>query len=355
MSDLSPWSPSRNRWYGAGRFSLPALTLLIVVGPGSFESARAEAEGEPNTAAPSFLESVYCAVCHANSSRASAMRDGRDRGIAPYDLWCGTSMANASRDPFWRTVLSSEVASTPSQKALIEEKCTRCHAPMAGPAPQSPAGQVLAYLNDDDERSWLGLDGVSCTVCHQIQEAGLGTEASFTGHFKIGAQGPIFGPHADPFAMPMQRHTGYTPTLGKHVLRSALCATCHTLDTAALNQDGTATGHRLHEQSPYREWLVSNYNDEGGRIGPDSKSCQACHMPTTDVDGNPIRTRIAHNPGGRDFPFLRPRVPFGRHTFYGGNTFLARLLRENDEVLDMKAPRSALTERIDATQAFLRK
>ncbi len=30
---------------------------------------------------PAFLESVQCAICHANSSRATAMRDRQDRGI----------------------------------------------------------------------------------------------------------------------------------------------------------------------------------------------------------------------------------------------------------------------------------
>ena len=67
-------------------------------------------------------------------------------------------MANSARDPFWRAVLSAEVDATPSAKALIEEKCTRCHAPMAAPAPESPPGEVLAWLKQSDQRSHLGLD-----------------------------------------------------------------------------------------------------------------------------------------------------------------------------------------------------
>ncbi len=307
----------------------------------------------PAVVSPSFLESVYCAVCHANSSRATAMRDRHQRGIAPFDMWRGSAMANASRDPYWRAVLSAEVAATPSRKALIEEKCTRCHAPMVAPAPESPPGQVLAHLTRDDQRAWLGMDGVSCTVCHQIRDEGLGTEATFTGHFVIGEKGPIFGPHQNPFAMPMQHLTGYTPTYGPHILKAGLCATCHTLDTDAVDADGSATGHRLHEQSPYLEWRNSIYNDELPEAGEAARSCQACHMPTTDQDGQVIETRIAHNPGGRDFPPLRPRSPFGRHVFFGGNVLLTRLLMDNPDQLDIRTTRKSLKKRLKAARAFL--
>ena len=100
------------------------------VSPTSFET--------DNSANPHFLDSKNCALCHSNSDRAIAMRDRKNRPIAPYDLWQASMMANSSRDPYWRAVLSAEVVATPSKKALIEEKCTRCHAPMAAPAPESP-------------------------------------------------------------------------------------------------------------------------------------------------------------------------------------------------------------------------
>jgi len=132
-----------------------------------------------------FLAAENCALCHSSSNRANAMRDAKRRPVAPYDLWQASMMANSARDPFWRAVLSAEVGATPSRKALIEEKCTRCHAPMAAPAPESPPGEVLAYLKQSDQRSHFGLDGVSCTVCHQITDKGLGSEESFTGHFEI--------------------------------------------------------------------------------------------------------------------------------------------------------------------------
>lgn len=111
------------------------------------------------------------------------MRDSQNRNVAPFDLWSGSMMANSAVDPYWRAAVSAEVAATPAQKAHIEEVCSRCHAPMAVPISTSPPGQVLAFLKKDHPTSMLGMDGVSCTVCHQIAADNLGTDDSFTGGF----------------------------------------------------------------------------------------------------------------------------------------------------------------------------
>jgi hypothetical protein len=225
---------------------------------------------------------------------------------------------------------------------------------MAAPAPESPQGEVLAYLKKSDQRSHLGLDGVSCTVCHQITDTGLGTEASFTGHFELNKESKIYGPHADPFPMPMQHHVGYTPVQSDHILKSGLCATCHTLNTTSVDEAGNPSAGEFHEQSPYLEWRNSVYNDEIASPSKQARSCQACHMPTTDVDGNKIATQLAHNPGGRDFPFLKPRSPFGRHTFSGANTLMKQILRDNAEQLGVSAPSSAFDISIEQSKQFLK-
>ena len=300
-----------------------------------------------------FVEGIYCGVCHTNSRRAEAMRDEKKREIAPFDLWRSSAMANSARDPYWRAVVSVEVSATPSRKAEIEQSCTRCHAPMAVSVAESPEGEVLHYLKQMDQQASLGMDGVSCTVCHQISDEGLGTDASYTGQFKIHAQRVAFGPHADPYAMPMRQHAGYQATEGSHILKSAMCGTCHTLITETLDPDGTATGHSLHEQSAYLEWRNSIYNDEGDSPSDQAKSCQACHVPTSDVDGQQIRTTIARDPAGRDFPPAKPRSPYGRHTFVGGNTLLAQLLRDNPQELEVFASKAAFNATIDATRSLL--
>ena len=276
--------------YSRCPLSLCLLISLLLTG---IMSAQPPAPQPPTD---QFVEGIYCGICHTNSERAAAMRDAQGRPIAPFDLWRSSAMANSARDPYWCAVVSVEAAATPSRKAEIEEVCSRCHAPMATPFPESRDGQLLEYLERGDQRAFLGLDGVSCTVCHQIAEEGLGTEASFTGHFKIDSARVAYGPHADPSSVPMGRHAGYQAAQGDQILKSALCATCHTLVTETLNPDGTATGHTLHEQSAYLEWRNSIYNNEVDSPAEQAKSCQACHVPVIDQDGQPIRTAIGATP-----------------------------------------------------------
>jgi hypothetical protein len=293
-----------------------------VVGPVNSDSVAVFSEH--------FATGRVCAMCHSTSRAAAALKDSSQRGIGPHDLWRSSMMAQASVDPLWRAVVASEVAATPSRAAEIETKCLRCHAPMASLEAQF-ADRVptrAEFLTGDELPAQLAADGVSCTICHQIDPDGIENERHFNGHFEINNGREIFGPHANPFAMPMFRHTDYMPTEGTHVRDAALCAACHTLFTDALTDDGKATGHTLLEQGPYLEWKNSHFNGEGPQAGEHAASCQHCHVPTMDEDGQEIRTRIARNPRGWDFPPLRPRSPFGRHTFVGGNTLIPAMLRD---------------------------
>lgn len=300
-----------------------------------------------------FMASRECALCHSFSLRASAMRDTKNRNVAPYDLWQGSMMAQSARDPYWKAAVSAEIIHTPQQKSHIEEVCTRCHAPMVVGPRSSPEGESLAFLKSNVDPHGLGADGVSCTVCHQISSQGLGTESSYTGGFQIGDQRILYGPHANPVTMPMQRHVAYTPAQGTHILESALCATCHNVITESFRADGVATNLHLHEQVPYLEWRNSDFSTEGEHDASKGKSCQQCHVPTVDQTGQKISTRLAHNPGGRDFPFLQPRQPIGRHTFAGGNVFMTKLLRDHREELGIPTPAVAFDRVIDDSMQML--
>lgn len=302
-----------------------------------------------------FAKSTDCALCHSFSNAASAMRDGKNRNVAPFDLWSGSMMANSAVDPYWKAAVSAEVAATPSQKPHIEEVCSRCHAPMAAPISTSPQGQVLAFLRDGHAKAALSKDGVSCTVCHQISSENLGTDASFTGGFQFNKKSEIYGPHANPVTMPMQRHVGFIPTQADHILSSAMCATCHTVITESFDKQGTATHAHLHEQVPYLEWRNSSFNDEVDSNKATARSCQSCHVPQTDIDGNAISARLAHNPGGRDFPFLNAREPYGRHTFAGGNVFMTQLLRDNRQSLKISTPPEAFDRVIADSRKMLQR
>ena len=328
---------------------LGGLFAGLLIGLVSAASAQVDARPEPEHELH-FDLAGSCALCHASSPDATAMRDASGVPVAPFDLWRGTMMANSSRDPVWRAVLSAEIAATPAAKDAIEEKCLRCHAPMAS-AQAAFDGLSLGrwVLDHPGIFGLLARDGVSCTACHQIGPENLGTAGSFTGGYRIGHDDLIFGPHAEPIGGPMFMHSGFTPAHGEHVLQSGLCATCHTLVTEARHPDGSLVGQAFLEQAPFLEWRNSSYADGGERAA----TCQACHLPTTDDAGRPIVTRLAHNPGGFDFPFLVPRQPFGRHLLVGGNVLVPALLRDHAQELGVQAPRAAFEATLAATRRQL--
>ncbi len=285
-----------------------------------------------STSQVKLASSEVCAECHSNSAGADAMRDDRGRSVGFFDLWRSSMMANAARDPLWRAAVSAEVAQFPSARSAIEAKCMRCHSPM------SESGADLTRIDESSQAGWLARDGVSCAVCHQIESDNLGEERSFSGGFQLNDQARIYGPHPNPFAMPMQRFSGFTPEDAKHVQASALCATCHTLQTHALSVDGLEVGV-LPEQAPYLEWKNSAFNDETKNA--QGRSCQSCHMPHESADGITIKSALARNPGGMDFPRLSEREPYAQHIFVGGNTLIPAILRDNAAALDVSAPRAA--------------
>ena len=303
-----------------------------------------------------FATAPVCAVCHENSDTATAMRDDAGRGVAPMDLWRATPMASSARDPLWRAVLSAEVATNPTAQAQIEGVCMRCHAPMAHAAQSAAELPVaVALLSVDDDVGQLGLDGASCTLCHQVLDEGLGTDASYTGGFVLGADREIYAGHANPNPRPMENNSNYTPVFAAHTGTSAMCATCHNLETHTLDADGNPTGHVLLEQGPYFEWRNSVFNDEIATPAPEAASCQACHMPSRDEDGNPIQTALAHNPSGGDFgPGAAPvRDVYHRHVMVGGNTLLPRLMRDHADDLRLNATAEALTRVEEESRALL--
>lgn len=280
-----------------------------------------------------FEPAASCALCHA---RIAPPGKPDAPSVAPFALWSGSMMANAARDPFWKAKVRYESAAIPAASALIEDKCLRCHAP----AQQYESGGLrLDALND------IGREGVVCTVCHQIEAGRLGTRASFTGGFTVNADRNIFGPHPNPFPMPMLHHSGYFPKEGRHILESSLCGTCHTVITPTLTADGRVAGEFI-EQSPYLEWLASDFPKAGA-------TCQSCHAPLLrDASGAPAAQYIAHMPRGDGaFPPTRPRTPFGQHSFAGANTRMLALLENPGAARAQAMLESALDLGVEATAA----
>ena len=303
-----------------------------------------------------FATSPLCARCHDNVDTSAALRDPDGVGIAPMDLWRSTAMSASARDPFWRAVVSAEAATNPTQVPVIENLCLRCHAPMAHESLAADARLSMAVLDAGGTATQLALDGGACAACHQILEGNLGEEESYTGGFEIGDQRLIFGGHPSPNPRPMSNQSGFTPVHAPHIGESALCGTCHTLETHTLAEDGSYTGHLLLEQGPYLEWRNSVFTTEAATLHADAASCADCHLPRTTDGGARIDTQIAHTPGGGTYgPGAAPvRQGVHRHLLVGGNTWLPRLLRTHRTALQPNASDAELQATEAAARDLLR-
>ncbi|MEZ4251290.1 MAG: cytochrome c3 family protein [Polyangiales bacterium] len=277
---------------------------------------------------------------------AGSLEDASGRDVSQYTLWRSSVMALSARDPYFLAALSHEIEEHPEATDTIEATCTRCHAPAANEGLRaSGAHPGLASLTTGvDSAANTARDGVTCTVCHQIEPTNLGTEASFSGGWMIGAGDVAYGPHTAPFEMNMVNATGYRPAFGAHVSESESCATCHTLFTRALDATGTPSGPSFPEQVPYLEWLASDYAVGGSR----EASRQSCHVPTTDVDGRVISTPISSRPNR-----LAARSPYGRHVFTGANGYLLELFAANESWANTEVPAVELLASATASDAML--
>ena len=291
-----------------------------------------------------FAHSQLCAQCHLATDESVALRDAMGRDVSPLGLWRPSMMALAARDPFFLAAWNEERSRFPDNVEAIDATCGRCHAPMGAVASEGTL-TFEGLVSGDSEAARLGRDGVSCSLCHQIAPDNLGQRASFSGGFAIGDARIIYGPHADPETNPMKQFVDYTPTEADHVVESELCATCHTVIVEPLARDGTPRGFELTEQATYFEWLNSAFAVAGSE---QDLSCADCHLPTSDLDDNPIRAPIATFPGN-----LGSRDPFGRHVFVGGGAGMSRLLDANQAWAGLGFDNGELEATAAASEAHL--
>jgi len=259
-----------------------------------------------------FSASGACTLCHQNQEDDS----GSDVSIDAF--WRSSMMANSARDPFWQASVRSEIVSRPDAAASIENTCAICHAPMARYTDSVEGGQAGIFgtglIDPDNPLYDLAMDGVSCTLCHQVLEEGLGFQTSYNGGFQVDIETApgerlIYGPYSvdDASAILMQQASGYVPTQGTQLGASELCGACHTY----------FVGSSFPLQTTYFEWF---YSDSRG-----VQTCQDCHMPEA-VGGVRIAT-------SSEFP----RSPFAEHVLVGGNAYMLELLKTFVDELGLTA------------------
>jgi len=271
---------------------------------------------------PLFVTSDRCVACHNGLVSPS----GEDLSIGPE--WRSGMMANAARDPYWHAAVRREVLDHPQAQAAIENECSTCHMPMMRFQEKAGGrkGEVFLHLpviSAKAPASAMAADGVSCSLCHQIQPDGLGSAASFTGGFVVDTKKPaeqreIYGQYDvdKGHRRIMSSSSSFVPTRAAHLDSSEFCASCHTLFTHSLNAAGESIA-TLPEQVPYLEWRHSGYRG--------TNSCQSCHMPRVET---PVAITSVMG---------QPRSGFLRHNFQGGNFFMLKTLNSYREELGVAA------------------
>lgn len=308
---------------GGGESSSDTTTTLDE-GPTSLDLIQFDSEH--------FTGSGNCNECHTQLKDA----DGND--VSMDSDWRSTMMANAARDPLWQAKLASEVQRNPGLKSVIEEKCSHCHTPMAERQSFFDTGSIDntnllddGFLDENNSYHSMGIDGVSCSLCHQIEDSNdLGTKESFSGHFTINEttakpNRKIYGPYPNVMTTLMQRNVGFIPTGSAHIESSKVCATCHTLYTPTVDDNGDVVGE-ITEQAAYLEWEHSSFADGAG---DDDKSCQQCHMPLAEG-----AVQLIKQPRGGQ---IAKRSPFYKHHFVGGNAYMVNFIKEHAEEIGVTA------------------
>jgi hypothetical protein len=297
-------------------------------------------------ATENFVGASRCSVCH----ELLTDRKGNDMSISGH--WRSTMMANAAKDPLWLAKVSSEIKRNPALKEVIEKKCATCHMPMAWTQAYKEGKEQLlldkGFLSPENDLHAAAMDGVSCSLCHQIRDENLGRKESFSGNFVIDTakkapEREIYGPYENPVQEIMQKGVGYTPVYGPHTNDSALCATCHTLFTPYVDAQGNVAGE-FPEQVAYLEWQHSDFGvnaaqryDIGENPGQ-GKICQECHMPHSEEGGVYIARWSPPEAEAKDH--------FSQHHFVGGNVFMLNILQDNIGSLGL----SASTEKFEDTK-----
>ena len=287
-----------------------------------------------------FHTSDRCVACH-NGLKTSS---GEDISIG--FQWEASIMANSARDPYWQGSVRRESIDHPESSATVQDECSTCHMPMQHLIDRAEGKKTEVFdrlpLSDPHKKdNRQAKDGVSCSVCHQIEAAGLGTSQTYSGNVAVASPNdrnnrPEYGPFlidAGHTRVMQSSTAGFVPTQAAHIRDSGLCGSCHTLYTTARGPGGKAIGV-LPEQMPYLEWLHSDY--------PNRNTCQGCHMP--EVQGAVAVTAV----------FGQPREGMHRHVFVGGNFLMERMLNAHRDELAVAALPAELDAATNRTEEFLR-
>ncbi|HEU5458257.1 MAG TPA: multiheme c-type cytochrome, partial [Terracidiphilus sp.] len=135
------------------------LPLLIVASAALLLPALHSAAQQPDPAS-AFRTSERCMNCHSVLKTSS----GKDASIG--FEWSASIMANAAHDPYWLGSVRREVLDHPQASAAIQNECATCHMPLQYLQNKAQGHDTGVFSNTHVAAA---AEGVTCTVCHQIQ------------------------------------------------------------------------------------------------------------------------------------------------------------------------------------------
>lgn len=284
-----------------------------------------------------FTGSGACVRCH------NGLNDNQGTDVSIETDWGSSMMANATKDPLWKAKVKTEINRNPQLESVINDKCTKCHAPMANTEAHALGDSVKifddGFLNASNEHHDEAMNGVSCTLCHQVSDNGkLGSLDGMSGKYEINENRIIYGPYNNVATGPMLNNVNYEIQHATHIKDSKMCASCHNLKTPYVDENAnilsTTPESEFPEQMPYSEWEHSSYKD--------TQSCQDCHMQRTDG------VVMASRPPWVD----TQRDGFARHVFVGANKTMLGILNDNKTALGVNSTNFEST--LQKTDAMLK-
>ncbi len=294
-----------------------------------------------------YSGSGACGVCHND------LFDDEGNDVSIGTAWETSTMANAARDPYWRAKAAATIKNHPNLEHEVNDTCTRCHAPMANDAAHKDGVEPKifddGFLNPANEYFDHAMDGVSCSLCHQIQDTGsLGTIASMSGNFTVEElpeeereNRPAYAQYVDPIGAYMTANSDFSPVYGAHMSESSVCGTCHDLKTPTVDSNGViipaVIEDRFPEQQTFTEWRNSDYREGGSK----DATCQSCHMPK-------IASTVTLASSGTDIR----RPDFSEHTFLGANTVMLDMFKNFREELGIEV--EGFQQAIERNREFLK-
>jgi hypothetical protein len=326
----------RLRSYGAIIFGLALAAAPLIL---RSQTPTENAKGDKTPPGTFFRTSDRCVACHNGLTTSS----GEDISIG--SQWRASIMANSARDPYWQGSVRRESIDHPESKAVIENECSICHMPAVHIADRDAGRQTQVFarlpLQKFPKGDRAAADGVTCSVCHQIEKTGLGTDATFVGNVAIAKpiqndMRPEYGPFDADKGHQTVMHSStatYFPTKGDHIRDAGLCGSCHTLITAALGPNGEKVA-RFPEQVPFQEWQHSDYAA--------TQTCQECHMPRVN---EPVAVTALYG---------QPREGMHRHVFVGSNFVMEGMLQDHRDELATEALPEEMDAAMKRTAEFLR-